>query len=217
MHRILRGLLATLGLFAAACETPAPAGRQPNRAGAGAPGPPTQALSLAEQARELSASTRPGPAHLALEPLVGDWDVTVATVAADGLESDPFHGRASLAWSLGGRFVRWEASVAFGELVGTTTGFLGFDIRTHRYQLMMISDLATGMEIARGGGELRGAGLVFELEQVDPSSGVRLVAKSRLRSLGPDHFVLEQLEPTANGKDRVTRVWNYRRAQVPKR
>ena len=82
---------------------------------------------------------------------------------------------------------------------------------------MMISDLATGMEIARGSGEIRGAGIVFEIEQVDPATGARLVARSRLRTVSADHFVLEQLEPMPSGKDRVTRVWHYRRAAAPTR
>jgi len=208
-------LLCLLGVLAAGCEAPDPAARS-GRGGAVAP-PPAATLSLEAQAKELSAASRPGGAHEVLDPLVGDWDVTLSTTSAQGVESEPYRGHATLAWTLGRRFVRWDATVAFGEFVGTTTGFLGFSTRTRQYQMMMISDLATGMEIARGNGELRAVGIVFELEQIDPASGARLVAKSRLRSISPDHFVLEQLEPTGSGKDRVSRVWHYRRAGVPTR
>jgi hypothetical protein len=82
---------------------------------------------------------------------------------------------------------------------------------------MMISDLATGMVIAEGNGELRGAGIHFEIEELDPDTGARMVAKSRIRSITPEHFVLEQLEPGAGGRDRVVRVSHYRRPGPPTR
>ncbi|MFN0009085.1 MAG: DUF1579 family protein [Planctomycetota bacterium] len=200
-----------LALLLVSCEAPDPSGRESSRgleppAGSAAP------LSIEAQAREYAVASRPGTAHQALEPLVGDWDVALSAIASDGTESDPYRGRATLAWTLGRRFLRWDASVSFGETLGTTTGFVGFNTRTREYQLMMVSDLATGMEIARGTGEIRGSGIVFEIEQVDPASGNRLIARSRLRTVSPDHFVLEQLEPTGSGRDRVTRLWNYRRA-----
>jgi len=211
MNRLFLALLGSLGLIGIGCEAPAPAGRSPLRGLEPAP-ESAPALSIEAQAKEFSVASRPGSGHQALEPLLGDWDVALSTIGADGAESEPYRGRAALAWTLGGRFLRWDASIAFGETPGTTTGYLGFNTRTREYQLMMISDLATGMEIARGGGDLRGSGIVLEIEQVDPASGARLVARSRLRSVSADHFVLEQLEPTPSGRDRVTRVWHYRRA-----
>lgn len=211
MHRLNIVLIASFGLLSVGCEAPDPAGRRP---GPIIEAPPAQAatLSIESQAKEFSLASRPGSSHQVLEPLIGEWDVALSTIAADGTESSPYGGRATLAWTLGQRFLRWDAAVSFGETLGTTTGFLGFNTRTREYQLMMVSDLATGMEIARGSGEIRGAGIVFEIEQVDPASGNRLVARSRIRTVSPDHFVLEQLEPTASGKDRVTRAWHYRRA-----
>jgi Protein of unknown function (DUF1579) len=211
MHSGSVRLACALTLFVVACETPDPAGRRPLppvQAPANAPPP----VPLEAQAKELLAGSKPGREHQALEPLLGEWDVSLSTVSPDGTESEPFRGHATLAWILGGRFLRWDANVDFAGVPGTTTGFLGFDARSRRYQLMMISDLATGMEIARGGGDLRGTGLVLELEQVDARTGNRLLARSRLRSLSSDHFVLEQLEGGAEGKDRTVRVWHYRRA-----
>lgn len=200
-----------LAALASSCVGDAPTSRYRAPAPAGAPPPAAPVLQLAEQARELSVTSRPGPSHAALDPLVGDWDVELATVSPTGGESEPFRGHATLAWTLGRRFLRWDATVEFGAVTGTTTGFLGFDERNRQYQLMMISDLATGMEIARGGGELRGAGLTFDLERVDPATGARLLARSRLRSIKADHFVLEQLETGLDGKERASRVWHYRK------
>ena len=216
MRRIHLELLASIGILLGGCEAPDPSTRRPASSPAIAPAVPS-ALSLEAQAKEYSIASRPGQAHKVLDPLIGDWEVTLSTLSADGVESEPFRGKATLAWTLGRRFVRWDATVQFGDTAGTTTGFLGFNTRTNQYQLMMISDLATGMEIARGSGEIRAVGIVFEIEQVDPATGGRLVARSRLRILAPDHFVLEQLEPAPGGKDKVTRVWHYRRAGAPTR
>lgn len=205
MNRLL------LPLLLVGCVAPDPSGRRPVpdlQPG----GPPVPALTIEAQAQESSVASRPGSAHRALEPLVGEWEIALSTIAADGTESDPYRGRATLAWTLGQRFLRWDVSVSFGKIPGATTGFLGFNLRTREYQLMMVSDLATGMGIARGSGEIRGAGIVFEIEELDAESGARMVARSRIRSVSPDHFVHEYLEPTPSGKDRVTRIWHYRRA-----
>ena len=212
MRRPASEILVALALLGLACEAPDPSIRRRAREEAMTAPASAPAVSVEAQAKEFSVSSRPGSAHAALDPLVGEWDVALSAIASDGTEAEPYRGRATLAWTLGRRFLRWDASVAFGETPGKTTGFLGYNARTKEYQLMMISDLATGMEIARGGGDLRGTGIVLEIEQVDPSSGQRLVARSRLRTASADHFLLEQLEPTASGKDKVTRVWHYRRA-----
>ncbi len=162
--------------------------------------------------RELAASSRPGERHAALAPLAGEWEVTLSSLSPEGREIEPFRGRATIEWVLGGRFLRWDARIDFAGASGTTTGYLGYDLRSGQYQLMMISDLATGMEVARGSGDLAGAGVVFALEQVDPRSGARVRAKSRLRLIAHDQFVLEQLVTEPDGLDRVARVSHYRRA-----
>ena len=196
----------------AACESGGQAAR-PSAASA----PAASESPLEEQVRALSSRSRPGPKHAALAPLAGTWDVHVCDVAPDGRESERFRGAATLDWILGGRFLRWDATVDFKGVPGTTTGFLGFDSRLDEYELLMISDLAQGMAVANGSGDLSGPGLVFTLEQLDPRSGTRVRSRSRLRTHSPDHFVLQQLEPDGSGDERPTRVWHYRRSAEVKR
>jgi hypothetical protein len=78
----------------------------------------------------------------------------------------------------------------------------------------MISDLATGMGVARGGGALEHEGIAFTLEQFDPQSGLRLRMTSILRALARDHFVLEQIGTDAEGEERVVRRTHYHRRKV---
>ncbi len=202
-------LLLCLG---SACET---GGTRPSPVGSSNPSASTPALPLAEQVRSLAITSAPGPRHAALALLEGEWKVALSSLSSEGAETDAFQGEATLRSILGGRFLRWDASIDFGGASGKTTGFLGFDSRYGEYALMMISDLSQGMEIARGSGELQGAGLVFTLDQVDPRSGAHVRSRSRLRLIDHDHFVLEQLEPGSDGADRVVRTWQYRRAGEP--
>jgi hypothetical protein len=212
MNRTAALLLLAPFILLGACESSGPQPRPAADPVAAVPPPP-----LEEQVKSLATHSRPGAKHTALGPLAGSFDVTVADVAADGGETQRFHGAATLAWILGGRFLRWDANVDFHGTLGTTTGFLGYDSRLDEYELLMISDLAQGMAVASGHGDISGKGLLFTLEQLDPRSGVRVRSRSRLRVLGPDHFILQQLEPDASGDEHATRVWHYRRVPEIKR
>ncbi len=201
-------------LFLAACETGGPRPRPGVPVGAGSQ-PPAPALEA--QVRELAVASRPGTRHAALAPLAGEWDVDLSLVSAAGAEAEPFHGRATLAWILGARYLTWEATIDFAGVAGTTTGFLGYDSARAEYELMMISDLSQSMEVAHGTGELQGPGLVFTLERSDPRTATTVRARSRIRLLASDHFVLEQLEPNADGTEHATRIWHYRKHGSVKR
>lgn len=209
MRKVLtRALVALLGLCAA-CETGGPRPAPDSASAADSSLPPAP---LAEQVKKLSIATAPGSRHTALAPLEGEWSVVLSDVSPTGAETDAYQGQATLGWILGGRFLRWDASIDFGGASGKTTGFLGFDSLYAEYELMMISDLSQGMEVARGTGELSGPGILFTLDQLDPRTGTHVRARSRLRLIDHDRFVLEQLGASQGGDERVVRVSHYRRA-----
>lgn len=209
MGKVFTPLLGALLGLCAACETGGPR-RTPAAASAADSSLPP--VPLAEQVKKLSVATAPGPRHTALFALEGEWSVVLSDVSPTGAETDAYRGQATLGWILGGRFLRWDASIDFGGASGKTTGFLGFDSLYSEYELMMISDLSQGMEVARGTGELSGPGILFTLDQVDPRTGTHVRARSRLRLIDHDQFVLEQLGGSQDGEERVVRVSHYRRA-----
>jgi len=178
----------------------------PSGAGAREPAPAPAPVPLPEQVRGLSLGSRPGPRHRVLEPLVGRWSVVIE---ADG--GSAYRGEATIAWALGGRFLRWDVRMDFGGTPAATTVYVGYDDRTAEYRMLMISDLSTSMEVASGRGDLASSGLVFTLELPDPRSGLRLRARSRLKLLDADRFLLEQLETTAGGEERIARTSRYSR------
>jgi len=175
--------------------------------------PPT----LAELAALQESATRPGREHRALEPLAGAWITSNVAVDAQARESDPVAGRAAIEWVLGGRYLRIDANLELpGGALHTWSGFLGFDQAQEEYQWLMVSDLSTGMGVARGRGELSRAGIRFVLDVVDPRSGMQVRATSLLRALAADHLVLDQIGADPDGLERVLRRTHYRRApKVP--
>jgi hypothetical protein len=198
---------AALALVVSACVS------QPDRptsASIATQPPPT----LAEQAALQEKSTRPGPHHRKLDPLVGAWTTVNAAVDAEGRETDAVRGRAAIDWTLGGRYLRIDANLEVpGSGTYTWSGFLGYDEPHAEYQWLMVSDLSTGMGVARGQGDPSKGGIRFVLELQDPRSGGFARATSVLRVLGPDELALEQLGADASGLERVLRRTHYRRAK----
>jgi hypothetical protein len=171
--------------------------------------PPT----VEEQAREAERASRPRSEHRALEVLVGKWRTALVDVGVDGSESGSRGGSAVIEWVLGGRYLDWRATLELGGEVHETHGYLGYDLNQREYQMLMISDLASGMSVARGRGDLSGAGIKLVLEVVDPGSGAIRRAQSGLRVVGRDHFVLEQVGMDGEGNERIMRRTHYRRVR----
>lgn len=206
----MRTSLLALLLVLAACQAPDP--RRAPPPGLAGPGPVPADLDA--QVAELAAASRPGAMHARLEPLVGEWTVRLCEVAEDQRETEWARGLARLEWAHGGRFLAWNAELA---RAGTTSGFLGYDLRNQQYQLLMISSLSSGMGVAYGYGDVAGQGIRFTQEVVDPPSGRRMRMTSVLRLVSANHFVLDAEGVDDKGVNRVVRRTHYERAAAPKR
>lgn len=196
-------------LLLAACQAPDPRQAPPKGLASSNPVP----ADLDAQVAELAAASRPSSMHARLEPLAGDWTVRLCEVAEDQGEREWTRGRARLEWVHGGRFLAWTAQL---ERAGSTSGFLGYDVRNQQYQLLMISSLSTGMGVAYGYGDVAGQGIRFTQETVDPPSGRRMRMTSVLRLLDRDHFVLDAHGLDERGVDRVVRRTHYDRVPAAK-
>lgn len=201
-----------LGLLLCACTAPEPTRSAKKQPVLFAP-PPT----LEAQAHDASIASRPHKEHIALQPLVGTWKTQLVDVAADGTESDPHAGTATVQSVLGGRYYTWDATLDVGSNVYETTGYLGYDVNGGEYQLLMISDLATGMSVAHGRGDIAGKGIQLVIEVVDPASGAIKRAQSTLRIVDENHFVLEQLGIDPSGEQRIVRRTHYTRTGLAPR
>jgi hypothetical protein len=201
----LLSVLAILALLGSCVSHPEPERSRPVTSIA----PP----ALAELAALQESATRPGKQHRALDPLVGAWRTSNVAVDDRGKESDPVPGHAAIEWTLGNRYLRIDASLELPDgVMHAWSGFLGFDQAQEEYQWLMVSDLSTGMGVAKGRGELSKGGIRFVLDVVDPRSGATARATSLLRALDADHVVLEQIGNDQNGLERVLRRTHYQRA-----
>src|SRR5262245_9783693 len=93
-----------------------------------------------ELMKKAEAASTPGPAHQALEPLVGDWDVEVKMWMAPDGPPTVTKGTAKSAWTLKGRFVQQEFN---GEFMGKPfrgIGFTGYDNVRQKYRSFWIDD-----------------------------------------------------------------------------
>ncbi len=135
----------------------------------------------------------------------------MVAVDEQAAETELARGEGELEWKLDGRFLQWTATLSIAGAPRTTTGYLGFDVRSKEYELLMISNLATGMQVALGRGDPERDGLRFTLEQLDPETGAGIRAVSVLRLISKDHFALDQLASDGNGHERVVQRHHYRR------
>lgn len=181
---------------AASC-TGAPRASQAVRAEPAAP-----PLELARDILARQASQRPDSAQAALDPLAGDWQVTVEI---PGREDPIGRGEARLSWVHAGLFLRWEVTLELDGQDLQLTGYLGHDRTRDRYQALWLSDLASGMTLLEGRGDVQGKGIVL--------GGVSSEAagQSRLRLTDPDTLVVESFGLDADERAVLLRRTTYRR------
>lgn len=203
----MKRILVCLCLLQASCMAP-----EPTRAERPAVQIPS-VEAIEAQAQAAAAASKPRKEHRALEALAGNWQTTVVSVGANDQESDPHAGRASIESVLGGRYLRWDAWLDLGAESHSTTGYLGYDVNQSEYQLLMISDLSTGMGVARGRGDLQGAGIRFIIEIPDPETGALRRAVSALRLIDANRFLIEQFGADASGHEHVVRRTHYVRVK----
>ena len=94
----------------------------------------------------------PGPAHKALEPLIGTWQVEKTSFIAGGTPQKPVTSTALTSrrqWIADGRFVRDETQ---GQIAGNKywrLGLLGYDTMSRCYEWVTVDGLNSMMMIYR--------------------------------------------------------------------
>src|SRR6187401_2277448 len=80
-----------------------------------------------EMLKKMEAAGTPGPAHKALEALVGNWKAEVKCWQEPGSSPNVSQGTAKTSWILNGRFLEEEFQ---GEMMGkpfTGVSLMGYD------------------------------------------------------------------------------------------
>jgi hypothetical protein len=104
---------------------------------------------MEEMMKKAEAACIPGPAHKALEPLVGDWNAEVKMWMAPEAPPSITKGKAKSTWTLKDRFLQQEFS---GEFMGKPfrgISFTGYDNIREKYRSVWIDDMSTTMVTTR--------------------------------------------------------------------
>ncbi len=144
-----------------------------------------------EAMKKMEAAGTPGPAHKALEPLIGNWKAEVKCWKDGAGEAHVSQGTAKTTWILQGRFLQEDFS---GEMMGKPfkgLTLLGYDNTKQTYNLVWLADTQTSIFTSEGKGDSGNKVITLEGHATCPMSGGQKDVESVYRILGADKHVFE--------------------------
>ena len=147
--------------------------------------------------KKMEAASTPGPAHKALEPLIGNWKAEVKCFhdkEGQG-QGQTSHGTAKVGWVLNGHYLEEEFH---GEMMGkkfTGKTILGYDNIRQAYRSVWISDMQTSIFTSEGKAEQGNKVITLEGKSDCPATGRRnFTVKTTYRLLSSDKHVFEMYD-----------------------
>lgn len=170
-------------------------GAKANRGAGSKPGSETSDTNQQELQKKMEAAGMPGPAHKALDALVGNWKAEVTCWMEPGGSPEVSHGTAKTSWTLNGRFLEEEFQ---GEMNGkpfTDRTLMGYDNTKQTFNTVWISDMQTSMFTSEGKGT-EGNKVITLLGKMDcPATGRKdSPVKSVYRMVSPDKHIFEMYD-----------------------
>lgn len=152
-----------------------------------------------EMLKKMEEAGTPGPAHKALEALVGSWKAEVKCWHDPSGEAQTSQGTAKAQWRLKGHFLEEQFQ---GEMMGKPFNgvtLLGFDNTKQKFQSVWISDMQTAMFVSEGKGDAGNKVITLEGKADCPATGRKDVPmRSVLRLLSADKHVFEMYDGSKN-------------------
>jgi hypothetical protein len=163
--------------------------------------------AMKEMIKKAEAAGAPGPAHQALEPLVGDWNVEVKIWMAPDAPPTVTQGTAKSAWTLNGRFVQQEFS---GEFMGQPfhgISFTGYDNVRQKYRSVWIDDMSTTMVTSEGDADVDGKVITLAGTFACAMTGDKNRTTTQIyRILSPNQHVFEMHDPSRGDNSKVMEI-----------
>lgn len=133
----------------------------------------------------------PGPKHERLDPLVGDWTLSIREWKSPEDEAVELNGTASRRWILDGRFLEERAEQATQQGVPRrSTRYIGYDRGSELYELVWMTNEATAIFRERGRYDPDTNVFVTTGERISPVSGIVYLTSSELKIESPDRHRL---------------------------
>ena len=160
-----------------------------------------------ELMKKAEAACTPGPAHQALEPLVGDWNAEVKMWMEPAAPPTITKGTAKSTWTLKGRFVQQEFS---GEFMGKPfrgIGFTGYDNVRQKYRSVWIDDMSTSMVTSEGDADTHGRVITLGGDYACAMTGDKhKETKQIYRILSRDKHVFEMHDPARGENSKAMEI-----------
>jgi hypothetical protein len=148
-----------------------------------------------EMQKQMEAAGTPGPAHAALEALVGNWKAEVKCWMEPGGPPNVSQGTAKASWTLNGRFLEQEFH---GEMMGkpfTGRSLMGYDNIKQTFNTVWVSDMQTSMFTSEGKGENGNKLITLVGKSSCPGTGRKDVPmKTVFRVISPDKHIFEMYD-----------------------
>jgi hypothetical protein len=164
-----------------------------------------------ELLKKAEAACTPGPAHQALEPLVGEWNAEVKMWMAPDAPPTISRGTSKNTWALKDRYVQQEFN---GEFMGKSfhgISFTGYDNVRQKYRSVWLDDMSTSMVVSEGEAGPGNKSFALGGTYACAMTGEKDKAvKQIFRILGRDKFVFEMHDP-AKGDNSKTMEITYTR------
>ena len=164
-----------------------------------------------EMMKKMEAACTPGPAHKALDALVGNWKAEVKCWMDPGGAPQVSQGTAKTSWTLNGHFLEEEFH---GEMMGkpfTGRKLMGYDNTKQTFSTVWVSDMQTSMFTSEGKGEKGNKVITLEGNTSCPASGRKdIPMKTVFRVISRDKYVFEMFDGS-KGKNAKTMEMTYTR------
>lgn len=151
----------------------------------------------------LKEVAQPGPEHLLLEPLVGDWDVKIS-IWADGPTEAPIEltGTVSRKWALGDRYLEERAQNPM-EDGGTyeSVGYFGYNRVTGLFEHVWLNTLSTGMYQETGRFDPANNVIKTSGSFHDVETGFVTQNRTEISIAGPDRHILTGYSTYEDGRE----------------
>ena len=143
--------------------------------------------------KALDEAMTPGEGQRRLEPMIGNFDVTVLVWLDPNKPPLEYKGGSVNTWTLGNRYVQTMLVTAMGSEPFEGIGYFGYDNTSNTYEAAWMDNGSTAISLYRG---------------VMDKSGRSAVLKSReATAAGSKPVEVEMRVRIAEGGDHVTQLW----------
>jgi len=160
-----------------------------------------------EMQRKMEAAGTPGPAHKALEALVGNWKAEVTCWMEPDGPPNVSQGTAKTSWILNGRFLEEEFHGEMMDKPFTGRSLMGYDNVKQTFNSVWISDMQTSMFTSEGKGENGNKVITLEGKASCAATGRKdIPMKTVFRVLGPDKHVFEMFDGSKGENEKTMEI-----------